>query len=322
MSRGLVIGKFLPVHNGHVALIRFAAAQCDELIVSMSSRSDDPIDADLRFSWLNEIFANERKIIIRRITDDFDDDSLPWPERTKIWADVIRKVYPPFDIIVSSEKYADYFADNLGVRSIQFDPGRVRVPVSATLIRNKPLQYWDFIPASVRPYFLKKVCFYGPESTGKSLMAERMADKYQTVFVPEVAREFLITNDFSADDIIQIGLAHRDRIAQKSKEANRILFVDTDAITTKIYSQHYLGKVPLILDQMEADVVYDHYFLFDIDVPWVSDGLRDLGHCREEMLDIFKQNLEMRKIKYTLVSGDWSKRELVIDEKLRTEFGL
>jgi HTH-type transcriptional regulator, transcriptional repressor of NAD biosynthesis genes len=316
MKRGLVIGKFLPVHNGHVALIKFAASHCDELIVSMSFSGGDPIDPQLRFGWLREIFADEKKILVRIIQDDFDDERLDWPARTQIWAEVIRKVYPRIDILFSSEEYGEHFANSLGVTNSLYDPGRRITPVSATMIRRSPLQFWDFIPKQVQPFFVKKICFYGLESTGKSVMAQSMAEKYDTVFVPEVARELIVTNNFSENEIIEIGSRHYERILQKTNEANKILFVDTDAITTKIYSAHYLQTVPDVLDEFESKIRYDYYFLFDIDVPWVPDGLRDLPHSRQEMFDLFKHNLEVRGIPYTLVKGSWEEREAVISHEI------
>jgi HTH-type transcriptional regulator, transcriptional repressor of NAD biosynthesis genes len=316
MTRGLVIGKFLPVHNGHIALIRFAATHCDELIVSMSYRDDDPIDPNLRFDWLKEIFADDGNILIRIIRDDFDNEELDWPARTRIWAEVIRSTYPRIDILVSSEEYGAHFAGSLGVKNVLYDHGRGITPVSASRIRESPLRFWEFIPKQARPYFVKKICFYGPESTGKSVMTELMAKKYNTVFVPEVARELIVTNAFSADDIITIALHHYERIQQKIKDANRFLFVDTDVITTKIYSYHYLHTVPDVLNEFESKIHFDHYFLFDIDVPWVPDGLRDLPHRRQEMFNLFKHNLEVRHIPFTVVRGAWQEREDVISRKI------
>jgi HTH-type transcriptional repressor of NAD biosynthesis genes len=199
---------------------------------------------------------------------------------------------------------------------VAFDPERNAIPVSASQIRAKPFRYWKYIPEVVRPYFVKKICFYGPESTGKSFMAKRMAEKYETVFVPEVARELIITNDFTTHDIINIGRAHEQRIHEQMKEANKILFCDTDAITTQLYSQYYLHVVPPELEQFEKNTQYDLYFLFDIDVPWVSDGLRDLGHLRQEMFRRFQEALEKRKIPYTLVSGTWEQREQIISREI------
>jgi HTH-type transcriptional repressor of NAD biosynthesis genes len=243
------------------------------------------------------------------VPDTFDDESLPLNARTKIWADFIRKTFPPVDIIFSSEEYGESFAKNLNAENKIFDLQRNLFPVSASHIRQRSFQYWDFIPAIVRPYFVKKFCFYGPESTGKSVMASRMAEKYKTEFVPEVAREMITSNDFSVDDIIKIGKAQTQRITEKTKTANRILFCDTDLITTQIYSQYYLGVVPEVLHELEKKIRYELYFLFDIDVPWVSDGLRDLGSKRKEMFAIFRQELDKRKLKYILINGDWSQRE-------------
>jgi HTH-type transcriptional repressor of NAD biosynthesis genes len=157
-----------------------------------------------------------------------------------------------------------------------------------------------------------KVCFYGPESTGKSTMARRMAEHYQTVFVPEVAREMITSNKFTEADIIRIGKAQTQRIVDREAVAHRVLFCDTDLITTQIYAEIYLKKVPVVLIDLEKTIEYDCYFLFDIDVPWVSDGLRDLGARRGEMMTLFRSKLESRKIAYKLVSGSWEQRERVI----------
>jgi HTH-type transcriptional repressor of NAD biosynthesis genes len=312
MKRGLVIGKFLPIHNGHISLINFASSQCDELIVSMSYTDVDPISADLRFSWINEIFKDRPTVKPAMIRDDFDNDQLPLPERTKKWSEVIRRTYPTIDVLISSESYGDPFAMNLGINHISFDPERIKHPVSATSIRKDPFIHWGYIPEVVRPFFVKKVCLYGPESTGKSTLAIKLADRYQTEFVPEVAREFINSNDFTVDDIIKIALAHFDRIEQKTKTANKILICDTDVITTQIYCRHYLKSVPDILYALEKKVSYSRYFLLDIDVPWVSDGLRDLGQHREFMMKTFTNELVQRAIDFVPVQGDYTEREKII----------
>ena len=166
---------------------------------------------------------------------------------------------------------------------------------------------------------IKLVCLYGPESTGKSFLAKKLAAKYKTEFVPEVARELITSNHFNREDIIMIGRAQTERIFQKARKANKILFCDTDLITTQIYSRHYLKVVPPVLYEFENMVEYDLYFLFDIDVPWVSDGLRDQGseQQRERMYTIFKNELDRRNIKYVTVHGDWEERERIIQEAIK-----
>jgi len=173
---------------------------------------------------------------------------------------------------------------------------------------------WYFVYYREQKIPIKKICFYGPESTGKSTMAKHFAELYKTEYVPEVAREMVDSNSFSINDIIAIGKAQMERVKEKSKIANRILFCDTDLITTQIYSQHYLKTVPPVLYELEKRVTYDHYFLFDIDAPWVADGLRDLGSIedRKKMFQVFKTELENRNINYTLVSGNYNERESLI----------
>jgi HTH-type transcriptional regulator, transcriptional repressor of NAD biosynthesis genes len=309
MNRGLVIGKFMPVHAGHLALIEFAASQCNELIVSLSYTEHDPIPSAKRIEWLTELVSHNKKIKVGVVVDDFDRDDLPFPERTKIWADVLQKKYPTINTVFSSEPYGVFLAQHLQAQNIAFDPNRSKFPVSATAIRNNPARNWSFIPATVRPYFVKLVCLYGPESTGKSTLAKRLAEHYQTEWVPEVAREMITSNDFSMDDIIAIGQEQTERIKSKLKTVNKVLICDTDLITTQIYSQKYLNAVPPVLIELEKEIQYDLYCLLDIDVAWVADGLRDLGNQRKEMFAWFKAELDIRNIPYKLISGDYASRE-------------
>lgn len=164
------------------------------------------------------------------------------------------------------------------------------------------------------------ICFYGPESTGKSSMAKHMAELYRTEYVPEVAREMISSNDFTIDDIIKIGRAQTQRVKEKIKTANKILFCDTDLITTQIYSKQYLKVVPDILLALEKEIQYDLYFFFDIDVPWIEDGLRDLGQQRDTMMKIFKDELSKRNIQPVLVKGNWEEREKIIEIEIKKLF--
>lgn len=317
MIRGLVIGKFMPVHEGHLQLIRFAAAKCDQLTVSMSHRPSDPIAGELRFRWLNECIGDiPGNITTNLIIDDFDDESLDWSQRTRIWAPKLRKLYGRIDRIFSSEHYGNHLAANLGAEHLEFDRDRRRVPVSASAIRRNPFTYWEFIPPAVRPFFVKKVCFYGPESTGKSFMAQKLAGVYNTKFVPEVAREMLTNNAFNVYDIVRIGQAQLARVRLKLQSANKILICDTDLITTQIYSKIYLGTVPEVLYQLEKEIRYDQYFLFNIDVPWVKDGLRDLGERRQEVYGMFEGELVKRQIPYVTVSGNYEQREAMLKKEI------
>jgi HTH-type transcriptional repressor of NAD biosynthesis genes len=119
----------MPIHQGHVALINFAAAQCDELIVSMSYTDNDAIPASLRFQWIEEIFKDKPSVKPALVKDDFDDESLPLSERTKIWSDFIQQRYPPVQLIFSSEEYGESFAANINAKHVSIDTPRTSFPV-------------------------------------------------------------------------------------------------------------------------------------------------------------------------------------------------
>lgn len=147
------------------------------------------------------------------------------------------------------------------------------------------------------------VCLYGPESVGKTTMARQLADHYQTVYVPEVARDLITSNELTSDDYARIAVAQTAAVEQAIAQANRVLICDTDLITTQLYASIYGVRHPSILTELAAQERFDAYFLLTPDVPWVADGLRDLGHRRAEMYLLFEQALTERGIRYVVVSG-------------------
>lgn len=159
---------------------------------------------------------------------------------------------------------------------------------------------------------LKRICLYGPESVGKTTLARQLAAHYQTVFVPEVARDLITSNELSPADYERIGYAQNAAIRAAESAASRVLICDTDVITTILYAEIYLGEAPALLFELEKEVLFDRYFLLDIDVPWVADGLRDLGHQRQEIYDRFRQALDTRGIDWVPVRGDWAERFQIV----------
>jgi HTH-type transcriptional regulator, transcriptional repressor of NAD biosynthesis genes len=311
-KKALVFGKFMPIHKGHLALIEFAKSQSETLVVSMSYTPNDPINPQLRQSWLKQLFDNQADIELAFELDDFNDDGLSLFEATKLWANFIRKRFPDIDAFFCSEDYGAPLSFHLGLPCIEFDKARINLPISATKIRCSPLKYWDFIPEIVQPYFVKKICIYGPESTGKSTLTRDLAKHFNTVFAHEIARDLLTDNDIKINDILRIGRAQTALIKEKNLIANKLLFCDTDLITTQIYSNIYLKTIPSELIDLELETHYDLYFLLDIDVPWIEDKLRDFGDKRAEMYAVFKGELIKRGINYMPISGNWEERKKVV----------
>lgn len=171
-----------------------------------------------------------------------------------------------------------------------------------------------------------KICLYGPESVGKTTLARELAVHYHTIYVPEVARDLILSGDqtnveLTTDDYARIAIAQTEAVAHALPLANRVLICDTDLTTTQLYADVYGVKRPPVLDELAAQERFDAYFLLNTDVPWVADGLRDLGHRREEMYHLFGRTLTERGIRYVTVTGsDYEARKqqviTVIDKLL------
>jgi HTH-type transcriptional repressor of NAD biosynthesis genes len=233
--RGLIIGKFMPPHRGHQYLIEFARARVDHLTILLFSKSAEPVPGELRAQWLREIAGD---VPVLHLTDehpvDFQNPAI-WDR----WMASIRRVYPQGpDVLFSSEAYGDELARRLGAQHVRVDPERTHVPVSGRQIRQHPTRYWDFILPPARSYYAKRICILGAESTGKTTLAAALADRFQTVWVPEYAREYLEAKNRACEwsDMVPIAegqIALEERLA---RQANRILICDTNLLATMLWS--------------------------------------------------------------------------------------
>ncbi len=251
METGLVLGKFNPLHLGHLALIEFAQRNCDELIVLICASDNEVVAGSTRFKWVRDSFENNFKV--RPVIFNYSEAELPNTSASsrdvsKIWASRLKTLFPKIDIVFSSEIYGDYLAENLKCKHICFDIERAIIKISASKLNSNIFKYWDYLAPSAKPYFVKKICIYGTESTGKSTITEKLASHFQTVFVPEMAREIIEeTEECSEDHLVQIAELQAKTINEKIKIANKLLFVDTDLNITSSYSK-YLFKKELKVD--------------------------------------------------------------------------
>jgi NadR type nicotinamide-nucleotide adenylyltransferase len=150
-----------------------------------------------------------------------------------------------------------------------------------------------------------RIAIVGPESTGKSTLAEQLARHYHTVFVPEYAREYLneIKRPYEAKDIVIISerqLKLEDKLAPK---ANKILICDTNLLVTKIWAEHKYGKCPVWIELQYKQRHYDFYLLCNIDIPWHADPQREHPHLREELFTVYKTELDKQPVPYSVISG-------------------
>jgi NadR type nicotinamide-nucleotide adenylyltransferase len=152
---------------------------------------------------------------------------------------------------------------------------------------------------------LLKIAITGPESTGKSMLAERLAAHYKTLWVPEFARGFIenLNRPYTEEDILTIARGQITHEQELAAQASGYLFCDTELIVTKIWSEFKYGRChPWILDQIKSNRYY-MYLLCDIDLPWIEDPQREHPHKRKELFGLYFRELTRRKFPFRVISG-------------------
>jgi NadR type nicotinamide-nucleotide adenylyltransferase len=169
---------------------------------------------------------------------------------------------------------------------------------------------------------LKKIVVIGPESTGKSTLCEQLAEHYQTDWVREYAREYLLQHgtDYTFDDLLTIAkgqLTLEDNAVEKlTLQTSTInsqpstLFIDTDMYVIKVWSEFVFEKCHnFILNQIVARE-YDLYLFCNVDLPWVKDELREYPDLvsREKLYNIYKDALINQNTPWIDISGNGDER--------------
>ena len=310
MTLGFTVGKFYPPHRGHKHLIDTARRQVDRLVVMLAHHESQRIPGELRREWLQEIHPDCE---IHLVPDELADDSEQWARFT------IAHLGRAPDIVFSSEDYGPRFAAHMNCRHVMVDRQRVRVPVSGTTVRSDPLGHLDFLEPCVRAYFVRRVVLVGAESTGKSTLAELLARKWQTSWVPEFGREYWerkvagLSMDrplpgWSSEEFVTIAAEQQLRENLAARTANRVLFCDTNAWVTGTWHERYLDRRDARVDAIGRDDVAHLYLLTLTDVPFVQDGWRDGRQIRDWMHARFVEQLRAMPVPVVCLAGSIESR--------------
>ena len=159
---------------------------------------------------------------------------------------------------------------------------------------------------------LRSICLHGPESTGKSTMAPRLAKHFDTRCIAEFGRTYCEAygTDLSMADLVMIARAHEAKVQAELGRGQFPVILDTDPLMSAVWADMLFGKRDRWFDQWRGYA--DLYLLFDIDLPWVEDGTRMFGSevARRRFFNLSKRELEQRGVRWTLVSGQGEQRYL------------
>lgn len=145
----------MPPHLGHIALVEYGLKYVDELVLCVCSAKSEPIKGATRYSWMKKALAGYPNIHVSHISADLPHNKVPTKEGSRVWAEYINKHFGRFNYIFTSEEYGGFMAEYMGAESKIFDFERKQFPISATMIREDPKKYWDYIHPVARHYFEK-----------------------------------------------------------------------------------------------------------------------------------------------------------------------
>lgn len=320
IKKGLVLGKFAPLHKGHQYLIETALSRMDKVYVMIYDCPDmTSIPLKKRANWIRKIYPKAHVLEV----PSGPSDSRGNPEIMRQHEEFIRANLPePITHFFSSEWYGDYISKALGAENVLVDMDRKKFPVSGTMVRSDPHKYKNFLHPLVYKDFVIKVVFLGAESTGKTTLAREMANIYQTEWMFEYGREYWekhnVGGKLSLEQLVELAKIHLEKEEELLFKANKYFFIDTSAITTEMFSRFYHGKSHSELERIakENERRYDLYFVCGTDIPYAEDGTRSGAEHREVFQRQIIEDLNRRGLAFVYLEGTLKERIRKVKEIL------
>lgn len=329
VPRGLVVGKFCPLHRGHERLIEFAAARCQQLLViGWSQPGFAGYSAGRRERWLRARFPQASVVVlddarlaalcrahgvaVRALPQDSESEQVQ--RAFTAWL-CLALFGGPVQAVFTGEDYGDGFAAALAqhfaapVQHHRLERSTDIGQASGTELRADPHTHRSSLSAEVYADHVQRVAFIGGESTGKSTLARLLAERLGSRWVPEFGRTLWEQQGgaLQAEDLLRIAATQARHEDDAAADAVRWLFCDTTPLVTLGYSGWMFQTAPAEL-QRAAARPYDLLFLCAPDIPFEQDGTRVGVEFRAQQHAWYLQQLQARGVPYVLLEGDLDAR--------------
>jgi len=307
-THGLTLGKFAPLHKGHQLVIEIALAEVDEVSVIVYDAPETiSIPLNIRSNWIKRLYPQVN--VIEAWDGPTEVGDTPEIKRKHEKYIIEHLKVSGITHFYSSEFYGEHISVALGAINRLVNPSREIVPISGMEIRKNPYLYREYISPIVYQDLITNVVFLGAPSTGKTTIASKMADEYQTVWMPEYGREYWenhqVNRKLSLEQLVEIAEGHLAHENDRLYQANQYLFTDTNALTTFMFSMYYHQSVHNRLAEL-ANLVqsrYDLVFLCDVDIPYDDTWDRSGDVSRKTFQKQIIADLLARKIPFIVLSG-------------------
>lgn len=317
---GLTLGKYAPFHKGHQHVIETALSEVDELIVLIYATEVTEIPLSVRSRWIRTLYPQVKVIECWDGPKGYSSERAYEIEEENYILKMLKG--QKISHFYSSEFYGGHVSRALGAIDRRVDPERACVPISATQIRQAPFTNRHFLDPMVYADMLIKVVFVGAMSTGKSTLVSALAARYNTTFAEEYGR--IYWSEHQVDR--RIGLEEFDLITQGHLQletaamvnANKFLFIDTNAVTTYMYCLDYHGSATPNLTRLalENQQRYDLWFLCADDIPYEDTWDRSGPQKRSVFQQQIIADLLDRRIPFIPLAGSLDERIKKVDQVL------
>ncbi|GAA3411413.1 AAA family ATPase [Paenibacillus hodogayensis] len=319
---GLTLGKFAPFHKGHQLLVETALAETDRVIVIIYDCPETiSIPLPVRAGWIRRLYPD---VEVLEAWDGPTETGYT-PEIMRMQEQYVLKLLDGRKVthFYSSERYGEHMSEALGAVDRRVDPARIAVPVSGTAVRRAPYEHRSFLDPIVYRDLVVKAVFLGAPSTGKTTVAQAMAERLGTVWMPEYGREYWerhhVDRRLAPEQMVEIAEGHLEREEALTAEARDVLFVDTNAITTYMFALDYHGfALPRLRELAErAASRYDLVFLCADDIPYDDTPDRSGDVHRRKFQKQIRADLLIRHIPFVTLEGSLEKRMERVEAAVR-----
>ena len=353
---GITFGGYCPMHQGHLDLIMRAKKENDICYVVVCGYNNEPraneigLTLNRRFTLVKQMFKDDEQIKVIQVNDTKlgIDESLS-ESNWDIWLEYVQEQILNIEssqriIGYNRDVYTWYVGEKSYIDSLEkriYDENsqneiwcvdkvvyikRDINPISATLIRENPIKYWNKIAWAFRPYFSTNILITGTASEGKSTLTRDIATYFGIPYSEEYGRAYmeyyaksdtdLTINDFQEFLIEQ----RRDTKAKIESPGNcGVVISDTDNIVTLMYAQAYVedNNIDLTDDDyktletlawnIKRGIQWDKIFLLPPKNTFIDDGTR---YMEQSSIEERTKNYN-RLVNLLKQFGWWDKVEII-----------
>jgi NadR type nicotinamide-nucleotide adenylyltransferase len=356
MKVGITFGGYCPMHTGHLDLIMKAKKENDLCYVIVCGYDNEPradeigLTLNRRYSLVKQMFKDDEQIKVFKVNDtELGIDESMSDSNWDTWLHYVEEQVEAFEEknegkLIGVTEYTWYVGEQSYVDSLKMrrydrrkdNPfcivdeivyvERNKNPISATMIRENPIKYWNKIAWPFRQYFSTNILITGTASEGKSTLTKDIATYFGLPYSEEYGRTYMEyygkdDTDLTVTDFQQFLIEQR-RDTQKKIESSGnsgIVISDTDNLVTLMYAKAYVDDPAIDLTEedyktletlawnIKRGIQWDKIFLLPPKNKFVDDGCR---YMKQSTMDERTKNYNIL-VKLLKDFGWWDKVEVI-----------